>query len=135
MSNLYLFDTDTCSYIMKRSHPALLARLLQVDLEDIAISVVTEAELLYGVKLSTKPTLAKASFDGFIKHMRVISWSREAAEHYADIRADLHKRGKMIGANDLMIAAHARSLESTLVTKNEKEFRRVRGLAIENWST
>jgi tRNA(fMet)-specific endonuclease VapC len=131
---LYLLDTDICSYIMKRSHPKLLDKMRSVDLELIAISIVTEAELLYGIKLSTKPSVANAAFEDFIKHVRVIAWDHEAAKNYADIRAFLHKRGQMIGANDLMIAAHARSLGATLVTNNEREFRRVRELKIENWS-
>ncbi|HEY9868969.1 MAG TPA: PIN domain-containing protein [Candidatus Obscuribacterales bacterium] len=131
---LYLLDTDICSYIMKRSHPELLEKLRRVDLESIAISVVTEAGLLYGIKLSSKPRLARAAFDGFIKHVRVLDWARAAAEDYADIRANLHKAGKLIGANDLMIAAHCRSLGATLVTNSTREFSRVKGLSIENWA-
>jgi tRNA(fMet)-specific endonuclease VapC len=131
---LYLFDTDICSYIMRRSHPHLLHRLQTVNLETIAISVVTEAELLYGIKLSNKPRLTRAAFEGFIKHVAVLDWTRLAAEHYADIRADLHKRGCIIGANDLMIAAQARSLNAAVVTNNVREFRRVKGITIENWT-
>lgn len=130
----YLLHTDICSYIMKRSHPYLLRRLQKVNLEHIVISVVTEAELLYGIKLSGKPALAKAAFEGFIKHVAVIDWTRAAAEHYADIRADLHVRGQMIGSNDLMIAAHARSLKATIVTNNVREFKRVKELIVENWA-
>jgi len=132
--HLYLLDTDICSYIMKRSHQKLLDKLQSVELERIAISVVTEAELLYGTKLSSKPKLAKASLEAFIKHVQVFDWGREAAEHYAEIRAYLSKRGELIGANDLMIAAHGRSLEATVVTNNEREFRRVKGLNVENWT-
>jgi len=134
MTAMYLLDTDICSYIMKRTHANLLDKLLTVELEQIAISVVSEAELLYGVKLSTKPAAAQTSVDEFIKHVRVVNWTRAAARHYAEIRANLHKRGKMIGSNDLMIAAHALSLDATLITNNEREFRRVPGLSIENWS-
>jgi len=131
---LYLLDTDICSYIMKRSHPRLLKKLRAVDLEQIAISVVTEAELLYGIRLSAKPNLAREAFEGFIRHVSILEWGREAGEHYSDIRAYLHRRGEMIGVNDLMMAAHGRSLGATLVTNNEKEFRRVKGLRIENWA-
>jgi tRNA(fMet)-specific endonuclease VapC len=131
---LYVLDTDICSYIMKRSHPLLLKRLQTLGLESLAISVVTESELLYGARLSQKPKLAKLSFEEFIKHLSVLDWGREAASHYAEIRADLRKRGEMIGSNDLMIAAHARSLGATIVTNNEREFRRVKSLALENWT-
>jgi tRNA(fMet)-specific endonuclease VapC len=133
--SLFLLDTDICSYVMKRSHPALLTKLRNTDLERIAISVVTEAELLYGIELSANPKLVRSAFDGFMEHVRVLEWGRSQAGHYAEIRAYLHKRGEMIGANDLLIAAHGRSLGATIVTNNEKEFRRVHGLKVENWST
>ena len=131
--SLYLLDTDICSYIMKRSYPSVLKKLESIELEKIAISVITEAELLYGIKLSSSPKRSLAAFDDFIRHVRVLDWSRRAAEHYADIRANLHKRGALIGANDLMIAAHGRSLAATVVTNNIREFSRVKGLSVENW--
>jgi len=130
----YILDTDICSYIMKRSHPALLERIRSVPLTDQAVSVVTVAELLYGVKLSARPKQVRAAFDAFIRHLEIIEWSAQAAEHYADIRANLKLRGEMTGANDLLIAAHARSLKVVLVTNNVREFRRVKGLKVENWS-
>ena len=130
----YILDTDICSYIMKRSHAQLLKKIQTIPLAEQAVSVVTMAELLYGAKLSTKPKLAIESFDVFIKHLAVLDWTREAAEHYADIRADLKGRGEMIGANDLLIAAHARSVKFVLVTNNVREFRRVKGLKVENWA-
>ncbi len=130
----YILDTDICSYIMKRSHPVLLERIRSVPLSDQAVSVVTMAELLYGAKLSNKPKQARDAFNAFIRNLEVIEWSAEAAEHYADIRANLKRRGEMIGANDLLIAAHARSLKTVLVTNNLREFCRVKGLKVENWS-
>lgn len=66
--------------------------------------------------------------------MKILNFDRHAAEHYADIRANLRKRGEPIGSNDLLIAAHARSLDATLVTNNEKEFAKVESLKIENWT-
>jgi tRNA(fMet)-specific endonuclease VapC len=66
-------------------------------------------------------------------HLTVLEWSRDAAEHYSEIRADLKKKGQLIGSNDLMIAAHARSLGATVVTHNVKDFRRVKGLKFESW--
>lgn len=70
---------------------------------------------------------------GFLTYVAVVDISEEAAEHYADIRADLTRQGTLIGANDLLIAAHARSLELTLITNNMREFSRVQGLSLENW--
>lgn len=131
---LFLLDTGTCSYIMKRSHPKLLKKLSNVGIETLAISVVTEAEILYGIKLSSNPAAVQAAFDGFIKHVTVLEWGREAALHYADIRANLRQRGEPIGSNDLLIAAQARSLSAVLVTNNAREFKKVKGLKTENWS-
>ena len=130
----YLLDTDTCSYIMKRSHPILLERIRSVPISEQAVSVITVAELLYGAKLSSKPKKARQAFDAFIRHLAVMDWTARAAEHYADIRANLRVRGAMIGANDLLIAAHAQSLGAILVTNNVGEFGRVRSLKIANWS-
>jgi len=131
--SLYFLDTDICSYILKRSHPNVFKKLQQLDPESLAISVISEAELLYGIKLSHKPRVDRAAVSGFISNIRVLDWTRAAAEHYADIRADLRKRGQPIGANDLMIAAHARSLNATIITNNVREFSKVKHLSVDNW--
>lgn len=130
---MYLLDTDTCSYVMRRANAALLDRLCEVPIETQAISVISVAELKYGVRLSSRPEQAAAAFEGFVRHLAILDWDGEAADHYADIRADLRRRGEMIGANDLLIAAHARALDAVLVTNNVREFRRVRNLKLENW--
>ena len=133
MSVLYMLDTDTCAFILRRSSPTLLARIQSVPLVQQTISMVTLAELLYGVQVSTRKKENRAAVDALVLHLMVMEWSRGAAEHYAEIRADLKKRGQLIGSNDLMIAAHARSLGATVVTNNVKDFRRVKGLKFENW--
>jgi tRNA(fMet)-specific endonuclease VapC len=133
MSDLYLLDTDTCAFVLRRSSAALLARIQSVPLARQAISVVTYAELLYGVQVSSKKKANQEALDALASHLAVLDWTPTAARHYAEIRADLKKRGTMIGANDLMIAAHARSLAAVVVTNNTKDFGRVKGLQIENW--
>ena len=133
MTSLYMLDTDTCAFILRRSSQALLNRIQAVPLERQVMSMVTLAELLYGVQLSSRKKDNKAAVDALTRHLAVIDWTRVAAEHYADIRADLKKKGLLIGSNELMIAAHARSLGAILVTNNVKDFRRVRGLKHENW--
>ena len=133
MSVLYMLDTDTCALILRRSSPALLARIQSVPLAQQTISMVTLAELLYGVQVSTRKKENRAAVDALVLHLMVMEWSRGAAEHYAEIRADLKKKGQLIGSNDLMIAAHARSLGVTVVTNNVKDFKRVKGLKFENW--
>src|SRR5450432_2693369 len=130
-----MLDTDTCSYIMKRSHPSVLKRLQEVPVSAVCISVVTKSELLFGIEISPRREQDELALNAFLKHIEVLDFPDEAASHYAKIRADLKARGTMIGANDLFIAAHARSLGLTLVTNNTREFRRVQSLAIENWSS
>lgn len=130
----YMLDTDTCSYIMKRSHPLVLKRLQAVPVADICLSVVTKAELLYGVEVSPRRNQDASALAAFLPYVEALDLTDEAATHYAQIRADLKRRGAMIGANDLFIAAHARSLELTLVTNNTTEFARVKGLTTENWT-
>jgi tRNA(fMet)-specific endonuclease VapC len=130
----FMLDTDTCSYILKRSHPAVMKRLQAIPIDEVCISAITKAELLYGAEVSPRKETDRAAVDAFLRHVAVVEFSSDAAGHYAEIRADLKRRGAMIGAHDLFIAAHARTLGMTLVTNNVREFRRVRGLAIENWA-
>ena len=130
----FMLDTDTCSYIMKRSHPQVLERLRAVQVGDVCMSVVTKAELLYGVEVSPRRAQDDAALAAFLPYVEVRDLTDDAAIHCAEIRADLKKRGVMIGANDLFIAAHARAMGLTLVTNNEAEFQRVRDLSLDNWT-
>lgn len=130
----YMLDTDTCSYIMKRSNPRVLNRLQNVPVSDVCVSVVTKAELLFGVEISARRQQDEAALKAFLHYVEVLDFSDKAAPHYARIRADLQARGMLIGANDLFIAAHACSLGVTLVTNNTREFARVSNLNLENWT-
>ncbi len=130
----YMLDTDTCSYIMKRSNDAVLKRLSTVPVSDICISVITKSELLYGVEVSPRRRQDAVALSAFLNYIQILEFPDEASLHYAHIRADLRKLGTIIGANDLFIAAHARSLGLTLVTNNTREFGRVSRLVIENWT-
>jgi len=131
----YMLDTDTCSYIMKRSNDAVLKRLQKVPVSDVCISVITKSELLFGVEVSPRRRQDEAALSAFLGYVEVLDFPDIASPHYAQIRAVLQTLGTMIGANDLFIAAHARSLGLTLVTNNTREFARVSKLAIENWTT
>lgn len=130
----YMLDTDTCSYIMKRSNRAVLKRLQSVPVSDVCISVITKSELLYGVEVSPRRAQDATALQAFLPHVEVLELPDDAASHYAQIRADLKRQGQMIGANDLFIAAHARSLGLRLVTNDTAEFGRVKGLKLENWT-
>jgi tRNA(fMet)-specific endonuclease VapC len=131
---VYMLDTDISSYIMKRSNVSVLRRLQKVPVGDVCISAITKSELMYGVHASPRQQKDQAALDVYLRHVVVLDYPDRAAQHYAEIRADLRLRGTMIGANDLLIAAHARSLGLTLVTNNTREFGRVQSLDIENWT-
>ena len=100
----FMLDTDTCSYIMKRSHPLVLKRLQAVPVGDVCMSVITKAELLYGVEFSPRRAQDAAALAAFLPYVDALDLDDDAAIHYAEIRADLKKRGALIGANDLFIA-------------------------------
>lgn len=134
MSALYMLDTDTCAFILRKSSPALLNRIQQVPLVQQCLSVVTLAELLYGLQVASKKKTNQIAFDEMMRHLVVLDWTPEAAQHYAEIRHTLQRTGRQLGANDIFIAAHARSLGATIITNNVKDFGRVRGLKFENWT-
>lgn len=130
----YMLDTDICSYVMKRSNDLLLKRLHKVPVSDVCVSVITKSELLYGVEVSPRRQQDEAALNAFLSYVEVLDFPDQASSHYAQVRSQLKKLGTMIGANDLLIAAHARSLGLTLVTHNTREFGRVPKLAIEDWT-
>jgi tRNA(fMet)-specific endonuclease VapC len=130
----YMLDTDTSSYIMKRSNDSVLKRLKKTSVADVCVSVITKSELLFGVEVSPRKQQDEAALAAFLDFVEVLDFTDQASNDYATIRADLKRRGTIIGANDLFIAAHARSLSLTLVTNNAREFGRVPLLATENWT-
>jgi tRNA(fMet)-specific endonuclease VapC len=136
MTARYLLDTDTCIFLMRREVPALESRLQAVPLEHQGMSVVTLAELKYGVQAGSAARRRQnhAVLDDLVRHLAVLEWPVEATDHYADIRRDLKRRGAQLGAADLMIAAHARALGAAVVTHNVKDFGRVKGLVVEDWT-
>lgn len=101
---------------------------------DVRMSVVTNAELLYGVEPSPRRSQDAAALAAFLPYVEAMDFNEDAALHYAQVRADLKRRGTMIGENDLFIAAHARALGLRLVTNNTAQFERVPGLDVENWT-
>jgi tRNA(fMet)-specific endonuclease VapC len=130
----YMLDTDTCSYIMKRSNDDVLKRLKKTPVRDVCISVITKSELLYGVEVSPRRQQDEPALTAFLQYVEVLDFTDSATLDYAKIRAHLKSSGTLIGANDLFIAAHARSLGLTLVTNNTREFGRVPKLRVENWA-
>lgn len=130
---MYLLDTNTCSYIF-RKHPSSVARRLeQAGPGEIGLSTIVLAELHYGAARLPNADHLRAYIQEFAGGLTVVGWDAAAAEHYGEIRALLERAGAPLGSMDLMIAAHARSLDAVLVTNNQKHFRRVPGLKLENW--
>lgn len=135
MSTIVLLDTNIISHIMRQ--PAGLAARRASELsvtERLCTSVVVQSELLFGLAKNPSKRIQSA-YDVAMAGIDVLPLENSAAPQYARIRASLESEGKPIGANDLLIAAHALALDATLVTDNETEFRRVPGLRVENWLT
>ena len=129
----YLLDTNICIYIAKQKPVTVMKKFEKLEVGEIAMSIITYGELLYGAKKSHSPDKTHNKLIELTTLIPVFELNNNVAEHYGDIRSNLEKLGKPIGNNDLWIAAHARALEVTLVTNNSKEFKRVTNLKIENW--
>jgi tRNA(fMet)-specific endonuclease VapC len=130
----FLLDTNTVSFHIRQSSPRLQRRLSRTKAAEVALSVVTEMELRYG--LARSPALRIAPLvEEFLGGIEIVPLTSSVAAHYARTRADLEARGTPIGPLDLMIAAQGLALKATVVTTNLREFRRVRGLRCEDWTT
>ena len=130
----YLLDTDICIYIANRRPAGVEARLANLAPGDVGMSVVTYLELVYGAWKSDRKESNLERIERLRTLVPVLPLTTEVGEQYGRVRTELEKSGKPIGAYDMLIAAHARSLGLTLVTNNDREFRRVRGLKVENWA-
>ena len=130
---IYLLDTNVCIQLWQRNNLTARRHFIKYKPADIAICSVVKAELLYGALHSTKPESNTALLEQLFAPLKSFEFNDEAAKHYADIRENLTKQGKLIGANDLLIAAIARANALTLVTHNTAEFERVEGLQLADW--
>ena len=133
MSVRYLLDINTASCVIKGNIPRVRGRLLKVLMAQLAISVVTEAELLFGAARKPEAVRLKAAVEEFLLRVEALPWDSKAARHYADLRATLERGGTPMGNLDMMIAAHALALEAILVT-NDRALRRLGSLKIEDWT-
>jgi tRNA(fMet)-specific endonuclease VapC len=128
-----MLDTDICIYLIKRKPIHVLDRLKTFRPGEVAVYSVTVAELQYGAYQSSRPEQNQAALAAFLLPLEVVPFDESAAAHYGEIRTHLERKGNIIGAMDLLIAAHARSLSLTLATNNIQEFQKVPGLRAENW--
>lgn len=134
MGPRYLLDTNICIYIRQKKPAEVLHHFRKLRLGEAALSVITYGELFYGASKSKNRVDALAQLRELLHWLPALPLPELAAEAYGTVRAELALKGEMIGNNDLWIAAHALAMDLTLVTNNEKEFRRVRRLKIQNWT-
>ena len=129
----YMLDTNIIAYLRNNKPEEVRKRFLKLKPGEICISSIAYAELFYGICNSLKPEVNRFALLNFLSAIEILPFDDLAAEEYGRIRFDLKQKGNLIGANDLLIAAHAKSRNIVLVTNNTKEFERVQGLRLENW--
>ena len=129
----YLLDTNTASYIIKGNVYAVRRRLLEVPIEQVAVSTVTEGELLYGIARLPEAKNLKALVSEFLLSLTILPWNSEAAQQYGRLRASLEAKGQTMGNLDMMIGAQALASDLVLVT-HDKAFKRIEKLKIEDWT-
>ena len=131
---IYMLDTDICIYIIKRKPPSVLKRLELIEPGQISMSAITFAELMNGAKKSQQVEANVSRLTAMAEILEICSFDQNAAVVYGDVRSRLERQGQVIGPHDMLIAAHALSLDRTLITNNKREFSRVEGLNLENWA-
>lgn len=130
----FMLDTNICIYIIKQKPAKVLKRFSQYSPGDIFISSITLAELRYGVEKSLHIQQNHDALSGFIVPLEIAAFDEKSAEEYGKVRAQLEKKGQLIGSMDMLIASNALSLNLTLVTNNVKEFRRIKKLKVVDWT-
>ncbi len=134
MKPRYMLDTNICIYIAKHQPPEVKARFERLKPGQLVMSAITFGELYYGASKSNQRARALTQLEELVQDIPVENLDRAAAQAYGEIRATLEKQGRLIGNNDLWIGAHAMALNITLATNNEREFKRIAGLSVENWT-
>ena len=129
----YMLDTSICIYLMNGKDEKLANRFSKLNPEDICISNITYSELMYGVENSKKRELNFIRLLLFLSEINILNYDFKASEEYGIIRANLKKQGKVIGPNDMFVAAHCKSQDLILITNNSKEFNRIENLKVEDW--
>ncbi|HUT19255.1 MAG TPA: type II toxin-antitoxin system VapC family toxin [Anaerolineae bacterium] len=130
----YMLDTNICIYLIKQKPPQLLRKFAELSFGDVGVSAITVAELQYGVQKSQYPEQNQQALGQLLIPLTIVDFDHNAAVAYGAIRAALERQGTPIGSLDTLIAAHAQSLDVTLVTNNVREFSRVPDLKVVNWA-
>ncbi len=131
---MFVLDTDTCIYLIKKKPIPLLKRIEAEKISSVVISSITLGELEYGVEKSQNKKQNRDALQQFLIPLDILSFDYLAAEMYGQIRAELEAKGQVIGTLDMMIGAHALAAQAVLVSNNLKEFSRIKGLKVENWA-
>jgi tRNA(fMet)-specific endonuclease VapC len=129
----YLLDTNICIYIIKKKPENVFKKFTEMPFGSIGVSSITLAELQYGVMKSSNPIKNQDALEKFLTPLQIFDFGHEQAIIYGKVRAELEKKGTPIGPLDTLIASHAISLNLALVTNNEREFKRIPKLLVENW--
>ena len=127
-----MLDTNIVIYVIKRK-PIEVLEIFNRHVGQMCISSITLAELIHGAEKSSRKEHNLRQVEDFVSRLEVLEYGAKAASHYGDIRADLERKGTIIGVNDLHISGHARSEGLTLITNNRREFELVSALRIDNW--
>ena len=130
----FLLDTDILSYLARDASTALTDKLRSMSPDDMAMSVVTRGEIEFGLLKQPPSQATRLRMKGLLELIETLGVPPDAATHYRDLRHSLQSRGMPVGNNDMWIAAHALAEQRTLVTNNQREFGRVPGLLVENWT-
>jgi len=130
----YLLDTNICIYIIKKKPAEVFEKFKNLTIGDVGISSITLAELQYGIEKSSNSDKNREALEKFLTPIEIIDYDYDATVEYGKIRVELEKKGIPIGSLDMLIASHAKSLDVILVTNNVREFQRISGLRIENWT-
>jgi len=130
----FMLDTNTCVDVIRRRNDQVLRRMQRLRPDDLCVSSVTLSELEYGAAKSSDPQRNRLALAEFMAPLSVLPYDDGASPVYGRVRVELERAGTPIGPLDTMIAAHALSLGLILVTDNEREFRRVSGLKVQNWT-
>lgn len=132
---IYMLDTNICIYILNNKPIEYLEKLKKIEKKySVVISSIVFAELQYGVANSQRREQNQNNVNMLLSRLEILDYSARCAKYYGEIRADLKKKGVIIGGNDLFIASHAVCEEAVLVTNNAKEFSRIKNLKLEDWS-
>ena len=130
----YMLDTSICIYIIREKPVKVLKKLRSFDIADIVISAITHSELEYGIAKSRRYKANQQALTQFLSSLEILPYDDEAAVNFGQIRSHLEKKDAAVGAMDLLIGAHARSISVTLVTNNHRGYRKIPGLRVENWA-